>query len=66
MQHDAVPRSSRIAFAVCWPVFAVTVFLAWRKVTSVPGGDITGLFVATACGTAGLVILAIWLQDRGR
>lgn len=57
-------RSSRIAFAVCWPVFAGAVFLSWEKVTATPGGDITGLFVATVLGTAGLTLLAIWLQDR--
>jgi hypothetical protein len=34
-------------------------------VTSVPGADITRLFIATACGTAGLAMLAIWLQDQG-
>ena len=56
--------STRVAFAICWPIFAVTVFLAWRKVASVPDGDITGMIVATICGTAGLTMLAIWLQDR--
>lgn len=63
-----MPRSTRIAFAVCLPVFAAVVFLSWRKVLAVPDGrgDITGLLVATICGTAGLTLLAIWLQDRGR
>ena len=61
-------RLTRLAFAICWPVFAVTVFLAGRKVLAVPDGrgDITGLLVATICGTAGLSLLAIWLQDLGR
>jgi hypothetical protein len=44
----------------------VAVFRAWRKVTSVPGADVTGLFDAMACVTAGLALLAVWLQDRGR
>jgi hypothetical protein len=43
----------------------VAVVLAWRKVTSGPGADLTGLFIASACGTAGLVLLAVWLQDQG-
>lgn len=51
-------RYSRIAFAVCLPAFALTVFLSWRKVTAAPDGDITGLFVATVLGTAGLMLLA--------
>ena len=59
-----VRRSTRIAFAICWPVFAVTVFLSWRKVTATPDGDITGLLLATILGTAGLTLLEIWLQDR--
>ena len=59
-----VHRSTRLAFAVCWPIFAVTVFLSWRKVTAAPNGDITGLLLATILGTAGLTLLAIWLQDR--
>jgi hypothetical protein len=59
-----VSRYSRIAFAVCLPAFALTVFLSWRKVTAAPDGDITGLFVATVLGTAGLMLLASWLQDR--
>lgn len=60
--------SSRVAFAVAWLVFAVTVVLAWRKVLAVPDGrgDTTGLLVATLCGAAGLVLLMIWLQDQGR
>ena len=53
-----MPRSTRVAFAICLPVFAVTVFLAWRKVLSVPDGDITGMLVATICGAAGLTLLA--------
>ena len=54
-------RSTRLAFAICWPVFAVMAFLAWRKVLAVPDrrGDITGLLVATICGNAGLTLLAI-------
>ncbi len=59
-----VRRSTRLAFAICWPIFAVTVFLSWRKVTAAPDGDITGLLLATILGTAGLTLLAIWLQDR--
>lgn len=60
--------SSRIAFAVSWLEFAVTVVLAWRKVLAVPDGlgDVTGLFVATVCGAGGLVLLMIWLQDHER
>lgn len=59
-------RSSRVAFAVAWVVFAVTVVLAWRKVLAVPDGrgDVTGLFVATVCGAVALVLLMAWLQDR--
>ncbi len=59
-----VHRSTRVAFAVCWPLFAMTVFLSWRKVTAAPDGDITGLLLATILGTAGLTLLAIRLQDR--
>jgi hypothetical protein len=60
--------SSRVAFAISWVVFGVTVFLAWRKVLAVPDGrgDIAGLFVATVCGAAGLVLLMVWLQEHER
>ena len=57
-------RSTRLAFAVCWPIFAVTVFLSWRKVTAAPNGDITGLLLATILGTAGLTLLTNGLQDH--
>jgi hypothetical protein len=29
-----------------------------------PNGDVTGLFVATACGRSGLLMLTSGLQDR--
>lgn len=60
--------SSRVAFAVAWCVYATAVVLAWRKVLAVPDGrgDITGLFVATVCGAAGLVLLRAWLQEHER
>lgn len=58
--------STRAAFAVCLPLLFAVVFLAWRKVTAAPDGDVTGLVVATVCGTAGLTLLAIWLQDQDR
>jgi hypothetical protein len=61
-----VRRSTRIAFAVCWPVYALAVVLAWRKVSAAPNGDVNGLFVATACGFFGLLLLTVWLQDQGR
>ncbi len=57
-------RSTCLAFAICWPIFAVTVLPSWRKVTAAPDGDITGLVLATILGTAGLTLLAIRLQDR--
>lgn len=42
--------SSRVAFAVAWCVYAVTVLLAWRKVLAVPDGrgDVTWLTVASS------------------
>ena len=58
-------RSTRVALAVCWPVYAVVVVLAWRKVSAAPGGDVNGLFVATVCSFAGLLLLSLWLQDQG-
>jgi hypothetical protein len=63
-----VRRSSRIAFAVSWTVYALTVVLAWRKVLAVPDGrgDTTALLIATVCGAAGLALLMAWLQDHER
>jgi hypothetical protein len=61
-----VPASSRIAFAIAWVVFAVTVVLAWRKVLALPNGDITRLFIATVAGAFGLALLGAWLQDHER
>jgi hypothetical protein len=61
-----VRASSRIAFAIVWVVFAVTVVLAWRKVLALPNGDITRLFVATVAGAFGLALLGAWLQDHAR
>lgn len=60
--------SSRVAFAISWVVFAVTVVLAWRKVLAVPDGrgDVNGLLIATVAGAAGLVLLMVWLQDHER
>lgn len=59
-------RSSQVAFAVAWVVFTVVVALAWRKVLAVPDGrgDVTGLFVATVCGGAGLALLGAWLSHH--
>jgi hypothetical protein len=59
-----VRRSTRIAFAVAWPVHAVAVVLAWRKVSASWNGDVTGLFIAPACGFFELLMLTSWLQDR--
>ncbi len=61
-------RSSRVAFAIAWVVYGVTVVLAWRKVLAVPDGrgDVTGLFVATVAGAVGLALLGVWLQDYER
>jgi hypothetical protein len=61
----AVRPSSRVAFAVAWVVYAVTVVLAWRKVLAVPDGrgDVNGLLVATVAGFFGLALLAAWLRD---
>lgn len=61
-------RSSRVAFAISWVVFVITVVLAWRKVLAVPDGrgDVTGLTVATVAGAGGLVLLMVWLQDHER
>lgn len=61
-------RSSRIAFAISWSVYAVTVVLAWRKVLAVPDsrGNVTGLFVATVCGGFALALLGAWLADYER
>jgi hypothetical protein len=61
-----VRPSSRIAFAIAWVVFAVTVVLAWRKVLALPNGDITRLFIATVAGAVGLALLGAWLQDHER
>jgi len=63
-----VRTSSRVAFAVAWCVYSVTVVLAWRKVLAVPDGrgDVTGLTVACVCGAGGLVLLMIWLQEHER
>jgi hypothetical protein len=61
-----VRRSTRVAFAVCWPVYAGAVVLAWRKVSAAPEGVVNGLFIATVCSLAGLVLLSLWLQDQGR
>lgn len=58
-------RPTRLAVALCWSFFAITIFLAWRKVMAAPDGDVTLLFVATACGAAGFALLATWLQDQG-
>lgn len=60
--------SSRVASAISWFVFAVTVVLAWRKVLAVPDGrgDVNGLFVATVAGAVALVLLGAWLQDYER
>lgn len=57
--------ASRVAFAISWVVFAVTVVLAWRKVLGVPDGrgDVNGLLVATVAGFFGLVLLGAWLTD---
>jgi hypothetical protein len=33
-------------------------------VSAAPEGDVTGLFIATACGFFGLLLLTSWLQDR--
>lgn len=61
-------RPSRIAFAIPWLVYAVTVVLAWRKVLAVPDGrgDLSGLFAATVAGTLGLALLGAWLQEHER
>jgi hypothetical protein len=63
-----VHRSSRIAFAVSWAVYALTVVLAWRKVLAVPDGrgDVNGLLIATVAGGLGLALLGAWLQDHER
>ncbi len=58
-------RPTRLALALCWSFFAITVFLAWRKVMAAPEGDVTLLVVATACEAAGFALLATWLQDQG-
>lgn len=61
-----VRASSRVAFAISWVVFAVTVVLAWRKVLALPDGDITRLLIATVAGAFGLALLGAWLQDHER
>ena len=61
-----MPRSTRCALAVCWPVYVVAVVLAWRKVSAATEGDVNGLFIATVCSFAGLLLLTLWLQDQGR
>lgn len=60
--------SSRVAFAISWMVYTVTVVLAWRKVLAVPDGrgDINGLLVATVAGGLALALLGAWLQDYER
>jgi hypothetical protein len=59
-------RSTRWACAVAWPVFLLTVVLAWRKVSAAPEGDVNGLFIASVCGLFGLLLLTLWLRDQGR
>lgn len=61
-----VRPSSRVAFAIAWVVFAVTVVLAWRKVLALPDGDVTRLSIATVAGAVGLALLGAWLQDYER
>lgn len=56
--------SSRVAFAISWIVFVVAVFLSWRKVLSIPNGDVNGLFIATMAGGLGLALLGAWLQEH--
>lgn len=58
-------RSSRVAFALAWMVYTVTVVLAWRKVLGVPDGrgDVNSLLVATVAGFFGLALLGTWLSD---
>ena len=58
--------SSRVAFRFAWGVYVCTVFLAWRKVMSVPDGNVNGLLVATVAGGLGLALLGSWLQDHER
>lgn len=61
--------SSRVAFAISWVVYAITLVLAaWRKVPAVPDGrgDVTGLLLATVAGAAGLALLTLWLQEHER
>ena len=61
-------RSFRIAFAISWVVYAISVVLAWRKVLAVPDGrgDISGLLVATLAGGLGLALLGAWLRKHKR
>ena len=61
-----VRPSSRVAFAISWVVFAVSVVLDWRKVLAAPNGDISRLLVATVAGGLGLALLGAWLQDHER
>lgn len=61
-----VRASSRVACAISWVVFAVTVVLAWRKVLALRDGDITRLLIATVAGALGLALLGAWLQDQER
>lgn len=61
-----VRPSSRLAFALAWLVFVVTVVLTWRKVLALPDGDVTRLFIATVAGAVGLALLGAWLQDHER
>lgn len=61
-----VRASSRIAFAIAWVVFAVSVVLAWRKMVAPPSGDITRLFIATVAGAVGLALFGAWLQEHER
>lgn len=63
-----VRTSSRVAFAIAWAVFLAADIYVWRRVLAVPDGrgDVTGLFVATVCGAAGLGLLMAWMQERER
>lgn len=61
-----VQPSTRIAFGFAWGVYCCAVFLAWRKIMSVPDGNVNGLLVATVAGAFGLALLGAWLQDHGK
>jgi hypothetical protein len=59
-----VRRSSRIAYGIAWAVFVTATVLAWRKALAVEQADFNNLWLATVCGTGGMVLIGWWVSAR--